>query len=178
MPLTHFFRYDADPDPIQLTLREKAMSKENQHRHTAVVGCLVRNAANEVLLIKHYKRGWEIPQGRVEEGENLLEALHREVLEEAGVEIEPGPLAVVWSMVSPPAALIFTFLGSYKSGELSCSDDSVEACWFPEGEALGQITGSVMRDRLRVLLEEYSGTTLYRAYSTRPYQVQMEAFLR
>ena len=152
------------------------MSTEHHPRHTVVVGCLVRNSDNELLLVRHCKRGWEIPQGRVEEGENLLDALRREVLEEAGVEIEPGPLAVIWSMLSPPSAVIFTFLGRYTAGELCWSDDSVEACWFPETEALERVTGSVMHDRLRVLLE-YNGTTLYRAYSTRPYQVQMEACL-
>jgi len=145
-------------------------------RHTAVVGCLVRNAQNQVLLIKHVKRGWEIPQGRVEEGENLLEALRREVLEEAGVEIEPGPLAAVWSMLSPPSALIFTFLGRYLSGELNFSDDSVGAAWFTEQEALEQVTGTVMHDRLRVLLD-YRDAPVYRAYTTRPYQVQLEASL-
>jgi 8-oxo-dGTP diphosphatase len=149
---------------------------EKNLSHTVVVGCLVRNDADEVLLIKHHKRGWEIPQGRVEAGENLLEALRREVLEEAGVEIEPGPLAVVWSMLTPPSAVIFTFLGRYLSGELSCSDDSVDANWFSEAQALQQVTGSVMHDRLQVLLQ-YSGTTLYRAYTTRPYQVQLEASL-
>ena len=145
-------------------------------RHTTVVGCLVRNAADQVLLIKHHKRGWEIPQGRVEEGENLLDALRREVREEAGVEIEPGPLAAVWSLLTPPAAIIFTFLGRYQSGELASSDDSVAADWFSEARALELVTGSVMHDRLRVLLE-YSDTTLYRAYTTRPYQVQLEASL-
>ncbi|GFO67349.1 hypothetical protein GMLC_09280 [Geomonas limicola] len=149
---------------------------EHSPRHTAVVGCLVRNAANQVLLIKHCKRGWEIPQGRVEEGENLIEALRREVLEEAGVEIEPGALAAVWSMLSPPAALIFTFLGRHLSGELSCSDDSVDAGWFSEEQALDQVTGEVMHDRLRVLLD-YRDTTVYRAYTTRPYQVQLETSL-
>jgi len=152
------------------------MSIDTSPRHTAVVGCLVRNAENRVLLIKHYKRGWEIPQGRVEEGENLLDALRREVKEEAGVEIEPGPLAVVWSMLTPPSAVIFTFLGRYLSGELCSSDDSVEAGWFAEEEALGLVTGSVMHDRLQVLLD-YQDTTLYRAYTTRPYQVQLEASL-
>ena len=152
------------------------MSTENNPRHTTVVGCLVRNDDNQVLLIKHCKRGWEIPQGRVEEGENLLDALRREVREEAGVQIEPGPLAVVWSMLSPPSAVIFTFLGRYRAGELCCSDDSVDAGWFSETQALEQVTGSVMHDRLRVLLE-YKETTLYRAYTTRPYQVQLEANL-
>lgn len=149
---------------------------DHSPRHTVVVGCLVRNAANQVLLIRHVKRGWEIPQGRVEEGENLVEALRREVLEEAGVEIEPGPLAAVWSMLSPPAAVIFTFLGRYLSGELCSSDDSVEAGWFSQEQALEQVTGEVMHDRLKALLD-YRDGTLYRAYTTRPYQVQLETSL-
>ena len=159
-----------------LAEKGKPMSSDNSPRHTAVVGCLVRNDDGEVLLIKHHKRGWEIPQGRVEEGENLLDALRREVREEAGVEIEPGPLAAVWSMLTPPSAVIFTFLGRYTGGELCGSDDSMEARWFSEDEAIGQVTGSVMSDRLRVLLA-YNDTPLYRAYTVRPYQVQMEACL-
>jgi 8-oxo-dGTP pyrophosphatase MutT (NUDIX family) len=39
------------------------------------------------LLVKHPSRGWEFPGGRVEEGENPEDALHREVLEECGIKI-------------------------------------------------------------------------------------------
>ena len=144
--------------------------------HCVVVGCLVRNLKNQVLLIRHHKRGWEIPQGRVEEGENLIEALHREVREEAGVEIVAGPLAAVWSMVTLPPAIIFTFLGSYKSGNAEAcknSGDSAEACWTTESEALEMITVPVMRERLIALLN-FNGSTIYRSYTTKPYQVQME----
>lgn len=149
---------------------------ERSPLHSVVVGCLARNALNEVLLIRHHKRGWEIPQGRVEEGENLIDALHREVREEAGVEVEPGPLAAVWSMVSLPPAIIFTFLADFKSGELSPSGDSLEACWFSETEALDKITGIVMRERFKSLLN-FNGTAVYRAYTTRPYQVHFESAL-
>ncbi len=152
------------------------MTSESSPMHSVVVGCLIRNDNNLVLLIRHHKRGWEIPQGRVEQGENLIDALHREVLEEAGVEIEPGPLAAVWSMVSLPPAIIFTFLARYKSGEPSFSGDSVEAGWFSESEALDKITGSVMRERFKALLG-FDGTTIYRAYTTKPYQVQFETNL-
>jgi 8-oxo-dGTP diphosphatase len=148
-------------------------TSQNSPVHTVVVGCLVRNALNEVLLIRHHKRGWEIPQGRVEEGENLIEALHREVLEEAGVEIEAGELAAVWSMISPPSAVIFTFLGRYKSGDLSGSGDSAEACWFPEGDVLEKVTGTVMNERIKALLN-HKGSTVYRSYSTKPYQILLE----
>lgn len=149
------------------------MSTGSSPLHSVVVGCLVRNANNDVLLIRHHLRGWEIPQGRVEEGENLIEALCREVWEEAGVVMEPGPLGAVWSLISSKPALIFTFLGTYLSGDLATSGDSEEAGWFSEADALEKVSGSVMNDRLATLLN-FSGTVMYRSYSTRPYTVLME----
>ena len=152
------------------------MSETTSPQHSVVVGCLVRNVKGEVLLIRHHKRGWEMPQGRVEAGENLVDALHREVREEAGVEIEMGPLAAVWSMVSLPPAIIFAFLGRHTGGEPVASDDSVEAGWFSEAEATAMVTGSVMRERLAALLQ-FNGTVCYRSYTVRPYQLQLECGL-
>ena len=149
------------------------MSTGKEPLHTLVVGCLVKNANDEILLIRNHKRGWEIPQGRVEEGESLVEALHREVREEAGVEIEMGPLAAVWSKVAPPPAVIFTFLGRYLSGDLSTSGDSVEARWVTPAEAVEEVSNKVMKERLQVLLN-FDGTINYRSYSLKPYQVLME----
>ena len=149
------------------------MSTGKEPLHTLVVGCLVRNDTNEVLLIRHQKRGWEIPQGRVEEGESLVDALHREVREEAGVEIEMGPLAAVWSKVTPPSAVIFTFLGIYQSGDLAPCGDSAEAAWLTPAEALELVTNTVMRERLQVLLN-FDGTINYRSYTVKPDQVVME----
>jgi 8-oxo-dGTP diphosphatase len=145
----------------------------NDPRHTVVVSCLVRNANGEVLLVRHHKRGWEIPQGRVEEGESLLDALHREVREETGVEIEPGPLAAVWSKLSTPPAVIFTFVAGYTSGELLASDECPEVGWFAGDEALALVTHPVNRDRLRVLLD-FAGAIIYRSYLAKPYQVVAE----
>ena len=149
------------------------MSTGKEPLHTLVVGCLVKNGNEEILLIRNHKRGWEIPQGRVEEGESLVEALHREVREEAGVEIEMGPLAAVWSKVAPPPAVIFTFLGRYLSGDLSTSGDSVEARWVTPAEAVEEVSNKVMKERLQVLLN-FDGTIKYRFYILKPYQVLME----
>lgn len=146
------------------------MDNEVNPRHIVVVGCLVRNAADEVLLIRHHKRGWEIPQGRVEEGEGILDALQREVREETGVEVLPGPLAAVWSKLSPPAAVILTYLARHKEGQPRPCDECPEVGWFSGDEALNIISHPMNRDRLQALLG-FAGTTLYGSYSTHPYQV-------
>ncbi|KIH77968.1 8-oxo-dGTP diphosphatase [Geoalkalibacter ferrihydriticus] len=147
-----------------------------QPKHVVVVGALVRNADSRILLIRHHRRGWEIPQGRVEEGEGLLEALHREVREESGVEITPGPLAAVFSKTSPPAAVIFSFIADYRSGTLRPSEETPELAWFSPQAALAQVSHPVNHHRLATLLT-FDGHTLFSAYSTNPFTVQGETGL-
>jgi len=149
----------------------------NQPRHVIVVGCLVRNSTGECLLIRHHRRGWELPQGRVEEGESLLAAVHREILEETGVTVDLGPLAAVWSKLSPPPALIFAFLADYRDGALVPSEESPEIGWFAAEEALRRVTHPANLDRLRALLD-FDGRVVYRAYTPSPYQLQLDTFLR
>ena len=149
------------------------MTIDASPRHILVVGCLIRNGQGKVLLVRHHKRGWEIPQGRVEEGEAVGAALHREVLEETGVRIVPGPLAGVWSKVSPPAALALMFLGTHLSGAPTPSDETPEIGWYDDESALHLVTHPVTRDRLVTLLS-YTGTIAYRSYATGPYRLLTE----
>lgn len=145
-------------------------------KHIIVVSCLVRNNEGKILLIRHPRRGWEVPQGRVEEGEDLLAAARREVREETGTEVEIGPLAAVWSKISPPPAVIFGFCARYQSGELTTSDESLEVAWQYPDEALSLVSHPVSRDRLAALLA-FDGDTLYGTYDTNPYRVLTRASL-
>jgi 8-oxo-dGTP diphosphatase len=145
-------------------------------KHTVVVGGLVRNAAGEILLIRHHRRGWEIPQGRVEQDEGLLDALHREVREETGVEISAGLLAAVFSKTTEPAAIIFSFLAAYCGGELHPSDETPELGWFAPQVVPELVNHPVIRDRIDTLLS-FDGRVIFRAYSSSPFQVMSESRL-
>ncbi|MEL7050031.1 MAG: NUDIX domain-containing protein [Pseudomonadota bacterium] len=54
-------------------------------------GCIL-TPDNKVLLIKHsYRAGWHFPGGGIEKRESALEALRRELFEEANVECTATP---------------------------------------------------------------------------------------
>jgi len=67
---------------------------------------------NRLLLCRHEKPGrgeyWLLPGGGVDAGESLVDALHRELREEVGIDDElplEGPVALVDS-IAPPRTLV------------------------------------------------------------------------
>lgn len=142
----------------------------SQPRHILVVSCLIQDTQERLLLVRHHSRGWEMPQGRVEEGEGLIFALSREILEETGVTITHARLQAVWSKVSAPPAVIFGFSARYASGELTASTETPEVGWFSVDEALQRTHHPVNRERLTKLLHA-SGSVQFHSYQTGPFRV-------
>ena len=84
--------------------------------------------------------GWELPGGKVEPGEDPVEALHREIAEELGVEIElgeqlggPDPFGT-WPL--PPAHRMRVWLARVVRGEPRPIEDHDLLRWLGPGRWL------------------------------------------
>ena len=113
-------------------------------------------------MIRSPRGDWEFPGGQVEEGEDLVAALQREVLEETGITVNVGKLGGIYSNVKSHIVM-FDFLCDFVSGEPLTSAESLAVEWIEADEALSRIIRPVIRDRMRDMLE-FTGTVVYRAY--------------
>ena len=145
-------------------------------KHIVAVSGLISHSNGKILLIRSPRRGWELPGGKVEEGENLIEALQREIQEEAGVTASIGPLVGIYSNIRSPPKLMFGFLGDYVCGELSTSAESVETEWVARDSVLQRVSNPVSYDLMKDMLD-FPGQVIYRIYTTDPYQVREQYFL-
>ena len=128
--------------------------------HLVSVAALVTNDWGEILLVNSPWRGWEYPGGLIEPGETFQEALHREVREEAGVEIEITGFVGICKNVEKNIVNI-DFTAKYVSGELRTSEESTEVVWVAPEEAYKMISFPLTRKRLENMLSGREEATLF-----------------
>jgi 8-oxo-dGTP pyrophosphatase MutT (NUDIX family) len=119
--------------------------------HIVAAAGLVRDGAGRVLLVRHPRRGWEMPGGQVENGEGVEAAALREIAEESGIVTRAARLVGIysnvgahlgWDGVTPiPTKVILDFVCDYVDGEPRPSDETDEARWVPAGDALAAPPG-------------------------------------
>jgi len=131
-----------------------------KHNHFVSVAALVTNDHGQILLVNSPWRGWEYPGGLVEPGETFQEALHREVMEEAGVEIEITGFVGICKNVERDIVNI-DFLARYTGGEPRTSEESTEVIWVSPEEALSLITFPLTQKRLKNMLSGREEAVLF-----------------
>lgn len=139
--------------------------------HIVAACALITNHQEEILLVRHPRRGWEVPGGQIEEGESVVEGLQREIWEETGTLAEIGKMTGVYSNVTPPTKVIFAFQAAYSSGALTPSSESPEVRWFPRDQVLSLVKHAALHERISDMLSFASTQAVtYRVYTTEPYQ--------
>ena len=119
--------------------------------HLVSVAALITNDKGEILLVNSPWRGWEYPGGLIEPGETFQEALHREVREEAGVEIEITGFVGICKNIERNIVNI-DFTARYLGGDLRTSEESTEVVWVTPEDAMKMITFPLTKKRLQNML--------------------------
>jgi len=129
------------------------------------VGAVLSNERGEVLLVRTAQAGWEVPGGRVEAGEDLLDALARELREEASCTAEIDRIVGVYAYVERGLLfLIFRGTSTTRSpAPLPTEEKILEAAWFAPADALHNVTHERERQALADALSD-PASAIYRAY--------------
>ena len=128
--------------------------------HKVSVAGLVTNEEGKIQLVNSPWRGWEYPGGLIEPGETFQEALHREIREAAGVEVEITGFVGICKNVEKDIVNI-DFTCRYVGGELTTSEESTEVIWATPEEAFQMITFPLTKKRLQQMLSGSKDARLF-----------------
>ena len=144
------------------------MSKNREYPDRPFVGVgVVVLRGDEVLLVQRGKapnKGqWSIPGGKQRLGETVMQAVHRELLEETGVKIKQAALLDVVDVIMPDDNgkiqyhyTLVDYQAEWLSGECRSGDDADAVKWvsFDELNSVGLL------DKTRdIILKAFSNST-------------------
>lgn len=145
--------------------------------HIVAASGVVENDKGEILLVKTYHGGWVFPGGQVEVGENLIDAVVREIKEESGIDVKVEKLFAISSNTGinkgyngverVPTKVMMDFICIFAGGTLGISNENSESCWAKKDKVLDMITTPAIRQRFKAYLD-YDGNVQYLSYITKP----------
>lgn len=113
--------------------------KDTERKHwVSVAAAIVRNDGRVLAIRRRDNQKWEPPGGTLEPEESIHEGLIREVWEETGLSIEPGPLSGVYkNMRRGIVALVFRC--EHPGTDPRVSDEVVETRWMTAEEVEAEL---------------------------------------
>ena len=145
--------------------------------HIVAAAGVVLNEKGEILLVKTHRDGWVFPGGIVEVGENVIDGVKREIMEETGVEVEVNELFCVSSNTCKhpgyngvrevPTKIMLDFACRAIAGTPRPSEENSESAFVSLKKAEELIKSPAIRERFKAFLE-YNGRPTYLEYVTRP----------
>ncbi|MDQ1912632.1 NUDIX hydrolase [Paenibacillus sp. GD4] len=145
--------------------------------HIVAVSGIVESEQGQVLLVKTKHGGWVCPGGQVEAGENLMDALIREIKEESGIDVMVSHLFGVFSntgthkwhdgVTDVPTKVMLDFVCKPLGGELCTSEETSDCRWIEKDKVLDMVTAPAVRARYQAYLD-FNGRTSYMEYVTKP----------
>jgi 8-oxo-dGTP diphosphatase len=124
-----------------------------QPRHSVSVSGVIPDDHGRVLLIRRRdNQHWEPPGGVLELAETIHDGLRREIREETGLDIEPGPLTGVYKNM-PRGIIALVFRCKITGGHLTPNDEVTAFHWADE-TAIRQLTSEAYAVRLLDALHE------------------------
>ncbi len=128
------------------------------------IGAFILHPTEEkILLIKRasdvYTNNWEIVYGRINQGEELIDALHREVKEEVGLEVEIVRLLRLWHVYRGEKKVeneIFgtTFVCRAQKDAVTISEEHSEFAWVKPQDALAMIQLSGIKLDFQIFMND------------------------
>lgn len=145
--------------------------------HIIATAGVVINEKDEILMVKTHNHDWVFPGGQVEVGENVIDALKREIMEEAGVDIEVGEVFCIASNTKKypgyngvkeiPTKIMLDFICKAKGGVPRPSEENSESMYVPKDKVLEMIKAPAIIERYKAFLE-YEGRPTYMEYMAKP----------
>ena len=163
------------PDPVSagFSPAEQAAWYAQLPTMFATAAALFTNAAGRVLLVKpNYRDHWSLPGGILEHGEPPHEGCRREVMEELGLDVAPGPLLVVgWAgldEIRPRPVVHFVFDGGPLADDvpIRLQEEELDEYRFVETADLDDYLPPLISARVAAAVRgRDTGMTAYLAWS-------------
>ncbi|MFP5501554.1 MAG: NUDIX domain-containing protein [Candidatus Sericytochromatia bacterium] len=128
------------------------------------VGALIADPEGRVLVVKTHKWGdrYGIPGGKIEEGETMEAAVHREIKEETGLDVFEVRFAMVQDCIDSPEfykpahMVLLNFTCRSEGGPVTLNDEAQSYRWVTPAEALALDLNTPTRQLLAHVRREVS----------------------